>query len=91
MKIVNPPEWVHASRPHLRRQVIGPPPGQEDHIGSLEALVGVQDGWPVIYVYAQLEQHDARLRDNVEDHVVELCLLTNRMVPISLVFWPKAK
>lgn len=80
-----PPEAA-ASRPTLRALRIGPPPGVSDNdCGTVESLVGVQDGLPMYADYWRPtpDQLDALNRGGF----IELIQYAPQMVMHSMTVW----
>lgn len=80
-----PPEAA-ATRPHLKALSIGPPPGVSDaECGTVESLVGMQDGYPV---YADYWRPDPdQLEALAAGGFIELIQYAPRMVMHSLTVW----
>lgn len=90
MKFGLVPDEVAAARPWAPIINIGPPPGQEDVIGSLECQVddsGTEDlpGVRVFRFYVELEDGDLeRIQDG---RPIEFAVLARQMVPVSIALW----
>jgi hypothetical protein len=80
-----PPEAA-ATRPHLKALRIGPPLGMTDRdCGTVEALAGIQDGYPLYADYWRptLEQLEALAAGGF----IELIQYAPRMVMHSMAVW----
>lgn len=81
-----PPEAM-VQRPWLKHQPIGPPPGQEEHIGTLSALVGEETSpdvgtHPVIRFCAEATPEDIEALQRGEKVWIEIW--SPVMFPISI-------
>ena len=80
-----PPEAA-ATRPHLKALSIGPPPGVSDQdCGTVESLVGMQDGYPVYADYWRPTPE--QLEALAVGGFIELIQYAPRMVMHSMTVW----
>lgn len=83
------PANVHAARPHLKRILVGPPPGLTDQeCGTGESLVGRVEGYPAFTSYWKPDAEQLALLN--AGGVIELVQYVPHMVMHSMSIWPAA-
>jgi hypothetical protein len=68
-------------------QVIGPPPGMGDTIGSIEMLRGIEDDQPIFYGYVHITAEDAQALADAGGGVMEIGSVTSVLAPWSAMLY----